>query len=400
MNKIFICNNKYYEEFYLNFKFDILSNLTDNKYFKFEILNINELKIYWYENEEILYTEDSYLYFLNKDDIKKIKKVHFYHPEWKDQCIMNYYTNKLSRINCSSETGTFEYKNDKLIVKWDKWDLEIYDFFDEYSYYKSDYLNTIESVKISNNNNNYIFIHVCCLENWKEIFEDIINNIINSKLYNNTIKIFIGIVGNITYNESIYFSENHLDYNKKFSILYINENVHNYEILTINSIKTFCLYNNNSIEKDANILYIHTKGVRNAGNKECTISWRKMMEFNLIENYEKCLLYLNYYDIIGNNIINTFDIDDKNVSVNGNHNYHYSGNFWWSKKSYIKNLKYLDIDNSETSILTRCKAENWICSNYPDSKIGIIFNDDTNIHPYHKYVFDYYKKLYFTVKEL
>ena len=403
MNNIFIFNNIYFDEFILDFKNNVLyliNNNTEKIYYKFEIFNKNELKIYWIGFEEILYTEDSYLYFLDKEKIKIIKKVYLYHPEWSDQCIMNYDTNRISRINIKNEYGSFEYKNDKLIINWDKWNYEVFEFFDEYTFYKLDYLKNIESIKNKeddfNNINNYIFIHVCCLENWKYIFEDMIKNIKDSGLYNNTKKIFLGILGCFS-NES-YFIYNFLDNDKKFQILYINENIFNYEILTINCIKDFCNDNNNSDE--ANILYIHTKGVRKAGNNDCTISWRKMMEYHLIENYEKCLSYLGKYDVIGSNIINSFDKDDKIVSVNGNHNYHYSGNFWWSKKSYIKNLPHLDIDLTNTSILTRCKAENWICSNYPNAKLGIIFNDFTNTHPYHRYVFDYYKKIYFSVKPL
>jgi hypothetical protein len=399
-NNIFIFNNIYFDEFYLNFKHNILhlkNNNTDNLYYKFEILNKNELKVYWYGFEEVLYTEDSYLYFLDKEKIKIIKKVYLYHPEWNDQCIMNYDTNRISRINIKNEKGSFEYNNDKLIINWDKWNYEVFEYFDEYTFYKLDYIKTIESFKTINKENNYIFIHVCCLENWKEIFEDIIRNIIDSGLYNNTKKIFLGILGN--FSNELYFTDNLLDNDKKFQILYIDENVFNYEILTINYIKDFC-YDNDDVHNDANILYIHTKGVRKAGNNDCTISWRKMMEYHLIENYENCLSYLENYDVIGSNIINTFDSDDKIVSVNGTHNYHYSGNFWWSKKSYIKNLINLDIDLSETSILTRCKAENWICSKYPNAKIGFIFNDFTNTHPYHRYVFDYYKKIYFSVKPL
>jgi hypothetical protein len=82
MNKIFIFNNTYFDEFILNFKHNILyltNNNSENLYYKFEILNINELKIYWYGFEEILYTEDSYLYFLDKEKLKIIKKVYLYH---------------------------------------------------------------------------------------------------------------------------------------------------------------------------------------------------------------------------------------------------------------------------------------------------------------------------------
>jgi hypothetical protein len=399
MNNIFIFNNIYFDEFSLNFKNNILflvNNNSNNLYYKFEILNKNELKVYWNGYEEILYTEDSYLYFLDKEKIKIIKKVYLYHPEWSDQCIMNYDTNRISRINIKNEKGSFEYKNDKLIINWDKWNYEVFEYFDEYTFYKLDYLKNIESFKNTNKKeNNYIFIHVCCLENWKDIFEDMIKNIKDSGLYSNTKKIFLGILGSFI-NES-YFINNFLDNEEKFQILYIDENIFNYEILTINCIKDFCI---SCDDNDANILYIHTKGVRKAGNDDCTLSWRKMMEYHLIENYENCISYLGTYDVIGSNIINTFDNDDKIVSVNGTHNYHYSGNFWWSKKSYIKNLVNIDINLTETSFLTRCKAENWICSNYPNAKLGIIFNDFTNTHPYHRYIFDYYRKIYFSVKPL
>jgi len=55
---------------------------------------------------------------------------------------------------------------------------------------------------------------------------------------------------------------------------------------------------------------------------------------------------------------------------------------------------------SDESIKSRYKAENWICSKYPDVKLGVIFQDDTNTHPYHRYVFDYYKMMKFNIKLL
>ena len=199
MNKIFIINNTYFDEFILDFKHNITyltNNNSENLYYKFEILNINELKVFWYGFEEILYTEDSYLYFLNKEKINIIKKVYLHHPEWYDQCIMNYDTNRISRISIIDEKGTFEYDNNKLIINWDKWSSEIFESFDSYTFYKLDYLKEIEKYRSIENiknieeiKNNYIFIHVCCLENWQIIFEDMIKNIKDSGLYNNVKKI-------------------------------------------------------------------------------------------------------------------------------------------------------------------------------------------------------------------
>ena len=123
------------------------------------------------------------------------------------------------------------------------------------------------------------------------------------------------------------------------------------------------------------------------------------MEYFVIGCYLECIKNLNIYDTIGCNIVNMFCYDKDKVAVNKEHTVHYSGNFWWSKKSYINTLPYLDIDLSTESVNTRYRAENWILSNYPDAKIGVIFQDDTNTHPYHRYVFEYYKGMRVVVQE-
>lgn len=196
-------------------------------------------------------------------------------------------------------------------------------------------------------------------------------------------KIHLGIVGDLENLNDTIFND------KKFDILYIDKRISLYEIHTINHIKSFC----NNLENEAYILYIHTKGVRNAGNKKVVESWRNMMEYFLIDKYEECIKYLYLYDTLGNNIVNLHCYNKDDVCLNNLHTYHYSGNFWWSKKSYIDKLNFIELDLTHNSINTRFKAENWILSNYPNTNIGLLFQDHTNTHPYHRYVFDYYKKI-------
>ena len=385
VNKIFIINNKYFDEFILDFTKNLILDT-----YSFDLIDKNHIKIKWdNEEEEILYTEDSYLYFLDKSRIEYIKKIFLFHDEWADQAIINLETEKIIRIGSKDERGWIKMDNNKceMSIKWKKWEEEKFYKRDEYSYYKESYLNELNEKKSLNYKKNYVFIHICCIENWKEIYEDIINNIKTSGLYNHCEKIYLCIVGEI---------KDYFYIDKKINILYNDNNSEHYEIKTINMIKKICSLTHN----DINILYLHTKGVRKAGNNDCTISWRKMMEYFLIDKWKDCLEHLNYYDTLGSNCINTFDKDDIMVSVNGNHNYHYSGNFWWSKKSHIDKLAYLPEDLSDKSIYTRCRAENWILSKYPDMNAGILFQDITNIHPYHRYVFDYYKKLDFIVKKI
>ena len=66
-------------------------------------------------------------------------------------------------------------------------------------------------------------------------------------------------------------------------------------------------------------------------------------------NYDKCINELQNYDAVG---VNLNLVPEKYIhnatTQNFNNSYHYSGNFWWSKSSYIKKLtskigdKYLD----------------------------------------------------------
>jgi len=281
----------------------------------------------------------------------------------------------------------FDLHNDKIIIDWNYWGKEYYIKIDNYTYVKNDCKYLINNFKSCILHPIHIFIHICMIENWQIIFDEQINTIKKSGLYEKCAKIHLGIVENINIsNICNIFNDN------KFDILYIDSNINLYENHTINHIKKYC----ENIHNEIYILYIHTKGVRKAGNDIVTKSWRKMMQYFLIEEHNEFLKYLDIYDTIGNNIVNL----QCNDSINKEHSLHYSGNFWWSKKSYIDNLNYIDLDLTQNAINTRYRAENWILSKSPNAKIGVIFQDITNTHPYHRYVFEYYKELKIIVKKI
>ena len=110
----------------------------------------------------------------------------------------------------------------------------------------------------------------------------------------------------------------------KIRLIYYSNNPLEWEFPTIKRIKYF----SDSIYNNINILYIHTKGVL---NKEHSTEWRKYLEYFLIIKNDLCLNALNYYNCVGVN--QQFYFDKINYKKN-----HFSGNFWWSKTSYIKNL--------------------------------------------------------------
>ena len=405
MNNIYIVNNFFNIEIELFFKnntfiiYDLHNDLELKDEHTFDLIDTDKIILYWNKIDETIisetyYTKDSYIYYNNENIANNFKKIFMIHKEWNDQAVINFEKNKIVRIKHKDQFGTFKFEDNKLIINWNHWGEEIYYKYDNYNYYQENY--DIENNKtiINDNIKIHIFMHITLMEEWLTIFNDQINKIKESGLYDKVEKIHLGILGNLKiFIESTVFND------PKFNILYIDSKVELYEIHTINHLKNLCNKIEN-VDNELYILYIHTKGVRNAGNKDVTNSWRSMMEYFLIEKHNECLNYLEYYDCIGNNLVNLYCNDKSNSYVNENHSYHYSGNFWWSKKSYIDKLDYLPLDMSEKSIKTRYKAENWICSKYPDAKLGVIFQDDTNTHPYHRYVFDYYKMMKFNIKTI
>ena len=375
-------------------KLDFKNNtfdLNDKKYiFYFDDLDkliINNLDKSIINDLDIFYTNDNYLFFNNDNDKNSFKKIFLIHNEWNDQVIMNYDNNSLRRIKNDDQYGIFEWNENELIIYWNHWGKEIFIKYDDYTYTQNKYKflkNSDDEYNIKYNV--HIFIHICMLEGWKEIFLELLNKIKHSGLYDYAEIIHLGILGN-TDNLTSDFFKTYIYNDSKIVIAYI---VDLYEIQSINYIKSYFSNdnNNNNDNNETYILYIHTKGVRNAGNKKVTESWRNMMTYFLIENYKEILKNMNNFDSIGNNIVNLHD--NNNCFINPIHALHYSGNYWWSKKSHINKLPYISI-NYNNMYDQRYKAENWILSNYPNMNIGILFQDDTNTHPYHRYVFEYYR---------
>jgi hypothetical protein len=395
MNKIYIVTNDLHFEVVLDFLDNIF--IKDGISYKFIIIEKDELKILWNNTEEeTFYTNDSYLYYSENIRDKYIEKYFFIHKEWSDQALINLKEYSVRRIKDNDQYGTITYKDDKIIIDWNYWGKEVFIKRDNYTFIEIEYdkktKNNNENIEnISNSKNRtIIFIHICCINDWEAIFNEQICKLKESGLYDEAYKIYLGILGNVNIIKSLVFEDS------KFSIMYVDERTSLYEIHTINYIKYICEH---SVE-ELNILYIHTKGVRQAGNSNVTKSWRNMMEFFLIENYKLCLDNLNRFDTIGTNVVNLYCTNKDEISINNNHTYHYSGNFWWSKKSYIDKLDYIELDLTKNSFNKRYKAENWILSKYPDINCGVIFQDDTNTHPYHRYVFDYYKEFNIFIKNL
>ena len=397
MNEIYLIINE--ACFFGNLEFIDKNNhiFINNIRYNFEIITKNKLKLINGNIIQYLYTYDSFLYFDNIFMRNFIYKMDLIHNDYIDNIILNFKNNEIIRIN-NRNKGLFELENNKLSITWNDDMNNIKEEFiknDETTFVNENYTKII-----NNNNNNFlnykytknnkivVFIHVCYSEQGLNIMNEQIEYIIKSEIFEYIDMIYLCIVGLNEKIELLY---------PKVEIYYIDPNNYLYELRTINEIHNYSINND-----DAYILYIHTKGVRNAGNPEVVKSWRNMMEYFLIEKGLICIDGLNYFDVIGNNIINQKCKDFNDVYVNKNHCYHFSGNFWWSKSSYIKKLHKLDLINLDEKHSYRYKAENWILSYENNVNIGILNQDYTNLHPYHRFVFDNYKnkKIFLKKKNL
>jgi len=130
---------------------------------------------------------------------------------------------------------------------------------------------------------------------------------------------------------------------------------------------TLCLIADHARREDAHFLYMHAKGVTSyerclrAGRYEefrNYLYWRKFLEWAVVERWQECNSLLERFDVVG---CNYSEWPMK----------HFSGNYWWSKSEYIKNIAHINDDawwasecqrHPDVNPLTwRLRDEMWIC---------------------------------------
>lgn len=378
MNEIFIILNNscsFVKLIFENFKNEFVFF---DKHYNFEFLNINKLRIFNSDETYILETIDSFIYTDQTANLLIYKLITLNHNEWFDQALLDFNTKKIIRIKDRNQFGEFNLENNILKVDWDYWGSEKFIKYDENIF-------NHESLIVNNDDNDIlVFMHMCNLNDGFSIFEKQLKKIKKCKIYECIKKIYVCWLGE--------YEERNIT-NNKIEIINLGKNIKYYEFLTINKIKEII----DKDSKDYKILYLHNKGTRKAGNEDVIKSWRNMMEYFLIEQALYCYINLNHFDTIGCNVINQGENNYSNV--NNKHNLHYSGNFWWSRSSYIKTLNLLKVDN-ENMEEKRFQCENWILSKIENRNIGIIYQNNTNIHPYHRYIFEDYKNKKLHIKKL
>lgn len=148
-----------------------------------------------------------------------------------------------------------------------------------------------------------------------------------------------------------------------------------------------------SCTEDFNILYLHTKGVTaqkkhlEVGDVDTYIKyyyWRNYLQWGVLKKWKECVGALDSHDTSG-------------ASYTVNPSPHYSGNFWWSKSSHIKELpnpaeiKWFDDirrDTTDQWLKTagnRFRDEMWVCSK-PNTKSYNVYT--APVHPMEKIIME------------
>jgi hypothetical protein len=87
--------------------------------------------------------------------------------------------------------------------------------------------------------------------------------------------------------------------------------------------QTLALIHERCKEVDIDVCYIHSKGIINTN--PATANWREVLNHYIITEWTQCVRALETADVVGVKDLRTFDLMT-------------SGNFWWSKSSYINKL--------------------------------------------------------------
>ena len=173
------------------------------------------------------------------------------------------------------------------------------------------------------NNNIKIFgvYFICCINHYLDVVKEQLKGL-EQGLINITTKLIIFIT---KYDkDSCYDLDNILNsYGDKFILIKTPDNL--YEKYAINNYKKYIT------EKEYYLYYFHTKGLTHPPNEPSSIfySRRRILNYYTLLRYKINIKLLESYDAVG-------------CSLHLYPKKHFSGNFWWSKSSYLQNLENID----------------------------------------------------------
>lgn len=195
----------------------------------------------------------------------------------------------------------------------------------------------------------YGVYHVFCARGWQRLVADQYGHLKRSGLLEHTDKLFVSCI--ISQEEDVEDLRRIID-TDKLDLVSVQRNPKLFEYPALAQVKRLCE------KEDCMVYYFHTKGISFYGGESTdrhyrwfmhnVESWRKEMEYFLFDQWEVAVNTLSDgYDMYGS--YRWPPLPAKRVM--------YSGNFWWTKASYVRQLA--DI-HPERMADDRLFAELWL----------------------------------------
>lgn len=166
-----------------------------------------------------------------------------------------------------------------------------------------------------------IFMHLNDLPGAHELMSEQLSRLSEHELLETAETVFMCTNGNEL---NFYDAQNVMSEYRNVRFIHTSNRTDLWEFPTLDLVKRNC----EAADEEYNIFYFHLKGLSRLGDNRVT-DWRRFMEYWMIDHWRDCVDKLESgYDLVGTNIIEQPWL-------------HSSGNFWWSKSSYIKTLEAL-----------------------------------------------------------
>lgn len=166
-----------------------------------------------------------------------------------------------------------------------------------------------------------IFMHLNDLPGAHELMSEQLSRLSEHELLETAETVFMCTNGNEL---NFYDAQNVMSEYRNVRFIHTSNRTDLWEFPTLDLVKRNC----EAADEEYNIFYFHLKGLSRLGDNRVT-DWRRFMEYWMIDHWRDCVDKLESgYDLVGTNIIEQPWL-------------HSSGNFWWSKSSYIKTLDAL-----------------------------------------------------------
>lgn len=158
-----------------------------------------------------------------------------------------------------------------------------------------------------------VFYHLACIGNWQEVFNEQARQLYKNGFQQANITV-LGTAEDIQTINLICEEQN-----IRSCIVFHAPDPNHFETPALLAIEEYAR------QTDGFVLYLHSKGVSSSAD-ETKKKWRRLMMYELVENWEQCMLQLPHYDAVG---VNWRDMPPTS---------HFCGNFWYASTSYLRTL--------------------------------------------------------------